>query len=85
MTSKKLKKIPKFQTEAEESEFWGEHDSTEYLDWSKAERIKPKSKLISIRLPEPLINEIKEIADDKSLPYQTLIRVWLTEKLKECE
>lgn len=85
MTSKKLKKIPKFKTEAEESKFWGEQDSTEFLDWSKAERVKPKSKLISIRLPEPLINEIKEIADDKSLPYQTLIRVWLTEKIKEVE
>jgi predicted DNA binding CopG/RHH family protein len=85
MISKKLKKIPKFNTESEEAEFWLENDSTEFIDWSKAERVKPKSRLISIRLPEPLINNIKQVADNKSLPYQTLIRVWLTEKLKEVE
>lgn len=83
MRSKKIKTIPTFESEAEEAQFWGENDSTQYIDWSQAERVKPQTKLISIRLPETLLQDIKDIAEDKSLPYQTLIRVWLTEKTKE--
>ena len=84
MESKKtFKEIPKFDTESEESDFWGKEDSTDFIDWDNATRVKPKTKLISIRLPEKLLNNIKEVAEDKSLPYQSLIRVWITEKLKE--
>ena len=84
MASKnKLKEIPKFKNETEEADFWDKHDSTEFLDWDKAEIVKPKTKPISIRLPEDLIEYIKEIAEEKDLPYQRLIRSWLREKLNE--
>jgi len=83
MKSKKFKEIPIFKNEEEEANFWGEHDSTEYIDWSKAKRVNPQTKMISIRLPQPLLENIRQIAVNKSLPYQTLIRVWLTEKIKQ--
>ena len=82
MGSKKFKEIPVFKNEAEEAEFWGKHDSTDYVDWSKAKRVNPQTKMISLRLPQPLLEDIRQIAVNKSLPYQTLIRVWLAEKIK---
>ena len=83
MAGKDFKEIPKFKNEAEEAVFWAENDSTEFLDWDQAEVVKPKAKLISIRLPEDLIASIKDSAKEKALPYQTLIRFWLNEKIKE--
>lgn len=83
MKSKKFKEIPILKNEEEEAEFWEEHDSTEYIDWSKAKRVNPQTKMISIRLPQPLLENIRQIAVNKSLPYQTLIRVWLSEKIKQ--
>jgi len=81
-----LKPIPKFKSEAEEREFWETHDSTEYLDWSKAERVRfPNLKLstqsISIRLPISLLEQIKIEANKRDVPYQSLIKVWLAEKV----
>ena len=81
-----LKPIPKFKSEVEESEFWETHDSTEYLDWSKAERVRfPNLKLstqsISIRLPVSLLEQIKIEANKRDVPYQSLIKVWLAEKV----
>jgi len=84
MESKELKKIPEFKNEAEEAEFWDEHDSTEFLNWDDAE-VKSKMKLISIRLPEELINEFKEIAKQKDKPYQKLIKNILIEYLEKKE
>lgn len=80
--AKKLKKIPKFKNEAEEAEFWNTHDSTEYLDWSKAKyvifpNLKPTSRSISIRLPEYIINEIKIQANKLDIPYQSLMKQYL--------
>lgn len=80
------KPIPKFKSEVEEREFWETHDSTEYLDWSKAERVRfPNLKLstqsISIRLPVSLLEQIKIEANKRDVPYQSLIKVWLAEKV----
>ena len=66
--SKKLIPLPKFSSEAEEQAFWGTHDSTEYLDWTKAQRVvlpnlKPTTKTISLRLPQHLLDSIKAAAN----------------------
>lgn len=85
---RKLKRIPKFKNEDEEREFWGTHDSTEYIDWSQAERVEfPNLKLstttISLRLPTGMLYRIKTMANQKDVPYQSLIKVMLDEKVRE--
>ncbi len=84
--SRKRKPIPSFESEAEERAFWETHDSTEYVDWSRAERVrlpnlKPSTKAISLRLPLDLLERIKVAANKRDVPYQSLIKVWLSEKL----
>ena len=84
----KLKKMPKFKNEDEEREFWATHDSTEYIDYSKAKRalfpnLKPTTKTISIRLPVSLIEHLKVLANKKDIPYQSLLKMLLAEKVKE--
>ena len=83
---KPLKKVPKFQTEAQERRFWESHDSAEYVNWSQAERVrlpnlKPSTQTISLRLPTPLLERIKIEANKRDVPYQSLIKVWLKEKV----
>ena len=83
----KLKKIPRFASEAEERRFWETHDSTDYVDWSKAQRARfPNLKLsttaISLRLPQGTLDRIKIAANKRDMPYQSLIKYWLDEKLK---
>lgn len=83
---KQLKKIPKFKNEDEEREFWTTHDSTDYIDWSKAEpvifpNLKPSTESISLRLPSILLARIKELANKKDVPYQSLMKVFLSEKV----
>lgn len=85
---KKLKKIPKFKTEEEERKFWSKADSTNYVDWTKAKRIsfpklKPSTKTISIRLPEHLIEGLKTLANKRDVPYQSLIKIILNERIDE--
>jgi predicted DNA binding CopG/RHH family protein len=82
----KLKPIPRFANEAEERRFWETHDSTGYVDWSKAQRVRfPNLKLsttaISLRLPQGLLDRIKIAANKRDVPYQSLIKVWLSEKV----
>lgn len=84
--SAKLKPIPRFRSEAEERKFWETHDTTDYLDWSKAQRVQfPNLKLsttaISLRLPQGLLDRIKVAANKRDVPYQSLIKVWLAEKV----
>lgn len=86
MTSK-LKPIPEFASEAEERRFWETHDSTDYVDWSKARRVrfqnlKPSTKAISLRLPISLLEAIKIAANQRDVPYQSLIKMWLAEKVR---
>jgi predicted DNA binding CopG/RHH family protein len=80
----KVKSIPAFKTEAEERKFWETHDSTDYIDWSKAERVrfpnlKPSTTVIS--MPLGLIEQIKIAANKRDVPYQSLIKMWLAEKV----
>jgi predicted DNA binding CopG/RHH family protein len=82
----KLKPIPRFKNEAEERRFWETHDSTDYVDWSKAQRVRfPNLKLsttsISLRLPQDLLDRIKIAANKRDVPYQSLIKVWLKERV----
>ena len=84
---KKRKLSPRFKSEAEERKFWETHDSTDYIDWSKAERVrlpnlKPSTTAISIRLPLGLLEQIKIAASKRDVPYQSLIKVWLAEKVE---
>jgi predicted DNA binding CopG/RHH family protein len=80
------KPIPEFKSEAEEREFWATHDSTEYLDWSDAESVvfpnlKPSTKTISLRISETMLNELKLLANKMDVPYQSLIKVYLRERI----
>ena len=82
----KLKPIPVFKNEADERKFWETHDSTDYVDWSKAQRVrfpnlKPSTTSISIRLPIGLLEDIKIAANKRDVPYQSLIKMWLAEKV----
>jgi predicted DNA binding CopG/RHH family protein len=82
------KKIPRFKSEAEEAEFWATHDSTEYIDYSTGKRVvfpnlKPSTKTISIRLPESLIEHLKLLANKRDVPYQSLLKMFLSEKVDE--
>ncbi len=83
--SKHLKTLPQFTTEIEEQKFWETHDSTDYLDWNKAQSVvfsnlKPTTKTISLRLPQHLLDAIKTAANARDVPYQSLIKIWLQEK-----
>ncbi len=85
----KHKAIPELSSEDEERDFWSTNDSTEYIDWSKAERnpafsrLKPSTRTVSIRLPEFLITELKTLANKRDVPYQSLVKMFLAEKVKE--
>ena len=88
--SKQARLPPKFKSEAEERAFWESKgsDSTEYLDWVKAQRVvlpnlKPSTKTISLRLPQHLLDSIKSAANARDVPYQSLIKVWLQEKIEQ--
>ncbi len=87
--STKLKRVPKFKSEAEEREFWDTHDTTEYFDSSKMVRarfpnLKPSTQSISLRLPLSLLEAIRIEANKRDVPYQSLIKVWLSEKARQC-
>ncbi len=81
-----MKKIPRFKTENEEREFWAVADSSDYVDWSKARKaifpnLKPSLKTISLRLPESMLDELKLLANKHDVPYQSLIKMFLAERL----
>ena len=81
-----LKAIPTFRSEDEEQEFWASADSTEYFDWSSAQRIafpklKPSTETISLRLPQGLLNDLKVLANQRDVPYQSLLKVYLAERV----
>lgn len=82
------KQIPAFNNEDEEREFWATHDSTEFIDWKKAERVtfsnlKPSTKKISLRLPESMIEELKLLANKRDVPYQSLLKIFLAERIEK--
>ena len=85
---KNMKSLPKFKNLAEEQKFWEEHDSADYVDWRKAKlaklpNLKPSTRVISLRLPESLLIDIKHMANKNDVPYQSLIKLLLAEKMRE--
>ena len=81
-----MKKVPRFKSETEERDFWAGADSSDYVDWAKAKRVvlpnlKPSLKIISLRLPEIMIEELKFLANKRDVPYQSLIKIFLSERL----
>jgi predicted DNA binding CopG/RHH family protein len=84
--NKPLKATPPFADETAERTYWEAHDSTTHFDWSKAKKVtlpnlQPTTKTISLRLPQHLLDSIKVAANARDVPYQSLIKVWLQEKL----
>ena len=82
------KKIPKFSSEDEEREFWATADSTDYIDWKKGRRmlfpkLRPSLKTISLRLPEIMLEELKLLANKRDVPYQSLLKMFLSERLEQ--
>ena len=80
------RKVPEFATEAEERAFWEAHDTTGHVDWSEARpvrlpNLKPSTTAISLRLPSALLERIKLAANQRDVPYQSLIKLWLAEKV----
>lgn len=85
---KKLKEIPIFQNEDEEREFWSKADSTDYIDWEQSEisilpKLKPTTKTISLRISESMLNQIRQIANQRDVPYQSLIKMFLKDRINE--
>jgi predicted DNA binding CopG/RHH family protein len=83
---RKRQTIPGFSSEAEERAFWESRDSTEFADWSRAKRVrlpklKPSTQAISLRLPLSLLERIRIEANKRDVPYQSLIKIWLSEKV----
>ncbi|MGH9431398.1 MAG: BrnA antitoxin family protein [Terriglobia bacterium] len=85
---KKARSFPALRSEDEEREFWATHDSTDYIDWSEAERVlfpnlKPSVRTISLRLPVSMIAALKALANQRDVPYQSLLKVFLSERLEK--
>ncbi|HWM93590.1 MAG TPA: BrnA antitoxin family protein [Thermoanaerobaculia bacterium] len=85
---KSLEPIPKFKSEDEEREFWATHDSTDYVDWSRAKavsfpRLRPSTRTISLRLPEALLENLKMLANKRDVPYQSLLKIFLAERIDQ--
>lgn len=88
MAKPRSKPIPEFASEAEEQAFWATGDTTEYFDWSKARlvtfpRLKPSTTPISMRLPETLLADIKRLANEQDVPYQSLMKVYLADRVAQ--
>jgi predicted DNA binding CopG/RHH family protein len=84
----KKQQVPTFKNEDDERVFWATHDSAEFVDWTKATRVlfpnlKPSTKTISLRLPESMIASLKLLANKRDVPYQSLLKVFLAEKVEE--
>ena len=82
------KKLPKFKNEDEERAFWASHDSTEFINWKRAEKVtfsnlKPSVKKISLRLPESMLEELKMLANKRDVPYQSLLKIFLAERIEK--
>ncbi len=88
MPSVKKKRVPEFRSEDEERRFWTENDSSEFIDWASASRrklpnLRPSLRTISLRLPVSMIEDLKVLANKRDVPYQSLLKVFLAERLKK--
>ena len=84
--TRKARKVPSFANEDEERAFWAEHDVVDYFDWSRAvagsfPALKPSTTTISLRLPEAMLEELKTLANERDIPYQSLLKVFLAERI----
>ncbi len=84
----RVRKVPRFRKEDEERDFWASHDSAEFVDWRQAERVKlpnlrPTTRIISIRLPEAMIERLKVLANKRDVPYQSLLKMFVADKIEE--
>ena len=88
MGVRRKKAIPAFKNEEQEREFWASHDSSDYIDWRRAEtvrlaKLRPTTRMISIRLPQPMIERLKVLANKRDVPYQSLLKIYVAEKIEE--
>jgi predicted DNA binding CopG/RHH family protein len=88
MSVRRKKVIPAFENEEQEHEFWAAHDSADYIDWRRAEdmrlpNLRPTTRTISIRLPQPMIERLKVLANKRDVPYQSLLKMYVAEKIEE--
>jgi predicted DNA binding CopG/RHH family protein len=86
--SKKNKGVPRFQSEDKERDFWSKNDSADYINWKKAQEIrfpnlKPSTKTISVRFPEGLLDDLKILANKRDVPYQSLLKIFVAERVEE--
>lgn len=87
MTKKRRKPIPRFRDEAEEQEFWATHDTAPYMDWARARgasfpNLRPSTETISLRLPAPLLADLKTLANERDVPYQSLLKIFLAAQVR---
>ena len=87
MHKKELRAIPKLDTEDAEREFWATHDSADYVDWKKAQRVKlpnlkPTTRTVSIRLPETMLEDLRMLANKRDVPYQSLLKIYVAERIE---
>ena len=85
---RRMRKIPKFRNEDQERDFWASHDSTEFVEWRQVKRVKlpnlrPTTRTISIRLPESMIERLKVLANKRDVPYQSLLKMFVADKIEE--
>lgn len=81
------KMLPRFKNEDAERKFWATHDSSDFIDWRKGKRVtlpnlKPSSQTISLRLPKPMLDRLKVLANKRDVPYQSLLKMFVAERLK---
>ncbi len=81
------KPLPRFKSEDAEREFWATHDSTDYIDWRRGQRVtlpnlKPSSQTISLRLPKPMLDRLRLLANKRDVPYQSLLKMFVAERLE---
>ena len=86
MHKKQLKAIPTFDTEEEERQFWSKHDSVDYVDWKRAQRVKlvnlkSTTRTVSIRLPETMLEDLRMLANKRDVPYQSLLKIYVAERI----
>ena len=82
-----MNELPAFDSEDAERQFWSEHDATDFVEWSRAKRavfanLKPSTRTISLRVPESMIESLKLLANKMDVPYQSLVKVFLSERIE---
>ncbi|HEY2954551.1 MAG TPA: BrnA antitoxin family protein [Candidatus Eisenbacteria bacterium] len=88
MRNRSKKQVPRHRSEESEREFWASAESSEYVDWRKAKRVsfprlRPSTRTISLRLPEALLADLKILANKKDVPYQSLLKIYLAERIRQ--